>query len=251
MPSLSLLSCQSVPYCYKIEMWWIGTNVERLWYFCSFKDSDMKTILSCKEWVRITYSQVVTLWHVLHTHTWPYTPIRMDGHGTGSRPKHWTSLCSQSPTLVRCRKLDFPGLVILYCLQPWHFNFLSIIKRLCTAAKMYLLCEKQVDSWSFNGHMCACDTHTHTHTHTQAMFTHVSLRTSCTFTARLLVVWVCVFEVLFVDVIDLLFQTYAVLEWQNPEQRPVKAPDNEWFTVQYSEVQFKGSKWSLDHYNCT
>ena len=59
------------------------------------------------------------------------------------------------------------------------------------------------------------------------------------------------FKVLFVDVIDLLFQTYAVLDWQNPVERPVKAPDNEWFTVQYSEVHFTGTKWSLDHYNCT
>ena len=38
------------------------------------------------------------------------------------------------------------------------------------------------------------------------------------------------------------FQTYAALDWQNPEQRPIKAPDNELFTVQYSEVQFAGTK---------
>ena len=44
------------------------------------------------------------------------------------------------------------------------------------------------------------------------------------------VTWVC------------CFQTYAVLDWQNPEQRPQKAPDNEWFTVQYSKVCFDGTK---------
>ena len=37
-------------------------------------------------------------------------------------------------------------------------------------------------------------------------------------------------------------QTYAMLDWQNSEQRPAKAPDNEWFTVQYSEVRFDGNK---------
>ena len=37
-------------------------------------------------------------------------------------------------------------------------------------------------------------------------------------------------------------QTYAVLDWQNQEQRPVKPPDNDWFTVQYSEVQFNCTK---------
>ena len=38
------------------------------------------------------------------------------------------------------------------------------------------------------------------------------------------------------------FQNYAVLDWQN--QQPIKAPDNEWFTVQYSEVCFGGTNWS-------
>lgn len=33
-------------------------------------------------------------------------------------------------------------------------------------------------------------------------------------------------------------QNYAQLDWQNSEQHPIKAPDNEWFTVQYSEVRF-------------
>ena len=34
-------------------------------------------------------------------------------------------------------------------------------------------------------------------------------------------------------------QNYAVLDWQ--DQQPIKAPDNEWFTVQYSEVCFGGT----------
>ena len=64
--------------------------------------------------------------------------------------------------------------------------------------------------------------------------------------------WICDHECihsLFIDVIyrGYCFQTYAVLDWQNQEQRPVKAPDNEWFTVQYSEVHFDASKWL--HYN--
>ena len=35
---------------------------------------------------------------------------------------------------------------------------------------------------------------------------------------------------------------YAVLDWQNPEQHHIKAPGNEWFTVQYTEVHFDGTK---------
>ena len=43
--------------------------------------------------------------------------------------------------------------------------------------------------------------------------------------------------------IDCTFkQTYAVLDWQNKEQLPVKAPENELFTVNYSEVHFDGIK---------
>ena len=49
----------------------------------------------------------------------------------------------------------------------------------------------------------------------------------------LMLVWRC-------DRVD-CFQTYAVLDWQNQEQRPIKAPDNDWFTVQYSEVRFDGT----------
>ena len=36
-------------------------------------------------------------------------------------------------------------------------------------------------------------------------------------------------------------QTYAVLDWQNKEQPPIKAPENELFTVKYSEVRFDGA----------
>ena len=31
-------------------------------------------------------------------------------------------------------------------------------------------------------------------------------------------------------------QTYAELDWQNKEQLPIKDPENELFTVKYSEV---------------
>ena len=37
-------------------------------------------------------------------------------------------------------------------------------------------------------------------------------------------------------------QTYAELDWQNKEQLPIKAPENELFTVKYSEVCFDDTK---------
>ena len=47
----------------------------------------------------------------------------------------------------------------------------------------------------------------------------------------------------FCCMIDCTFkQTYAVLDWQNKEQLPIKAPDNELFTVKYSEVCFNDTK---------
>ena len=33
-------------------------------------------------------------------------------------------------------------------------------------------------------------------------------------------------------------QSYAQLDWQNKDMLPIKAPENELFTVKYSEVRF-------------
>ena len=34
-------------------------------------------------------------------------------------------------------------------------------------------------------------------------------------------------------------QSYAVLDWQNKDKLPIKAPENDLFTVQYAEVHFE------------
>lgn len=36
--------------------------------------------------------------------------------------------------------------------------------------------------------------------------------------------------------------TYAVLDWKNKDMFLIKAPENELFTVKYSEVCFDGTK---------